>query len=225
MARLAATSLLLLLILLTGGCARPPVRELDAARSAMARAYAAGAPRYAGQEYQAAKAALEKAEDLVADGKYEAAQKLLPFATAQARLAARQARKNRAEEELARIQKEREERRKKEEEARRRTEATTRKKTVKHKTVKPKPPTPKKVTRYRVVRGDTLPAIAARPEVYGDPFLWPLLYKANRDQLTDPRKIYPGQELSVPRDFEPGDLKAARSEAEKSPFFGRLRKD
>ncbi len=219
MVRLAATSLLLVLALLAAGCARPPVGELDAARSAMARAYAAGAPRYAGQEYQAARAALEKAEDLVAAGKYEAARKLLPFAAAQARLAARQAREKRAAEELARLKKEEERRRKAE--ARRRA-AAKRKKVTRPKAVKPKPPTPKKVNHYRVAEGDSLPAIAARPDVYGDPFLWPLLYKANRDQLTDPRRIYPGQELTVPRNVTPGELKAARAEAEKSPFFSQL---
>jgi nucleoid-associated protein YgaU len=36
----------------------------------------------------------------------------------------------------------------------------------------------------------------------GDPTLWPLLYRANRDQIVDPSRLYPGQKLSIP-DLEP----------------------
>jgi nucleoid-associated protein YgaU len=52
-----------------------------------------------------------------------------------------------------------------------------------------------------VERGDTLSKIAAR--TLGDPALWPLLYRANRDRIKDPARVYPGQQLSVPA---PGEL-------------------
>jgi nucleoid-associated protein YgaU len=55
-----------------------------------------------------------------------------------------------------------------------------------------------------VERGDTLAKIAER--TLGDAALWPLLYRANRDRIKDPARVYPGQELTVPR---PGDAPEA----------------
>lgn len=49
---------------------------------------------------------------------------------------------------------------------------------------------------HTVAAGDTLWAIA--DAFYGDGALWPRLYEANRDILTNPDLIYPGQELRVP---------------------------
>ena len=54
--------------------------------------------------------------------------------------------------------------------------------------------------RVHVVQpGETLWYIAA--QVAGDPHLWPRLYRANRDQIVDPSRLYPGQVLSIP-DFQ-----------------------
>ena len=54
--------------------------------------------------------------------------------------------------------------------------------------------------RVHVVQpGETLWHIAA--QVAGDPHLWPQLYRANRDQIVDPSRLYPGQVLSIP-DFQ-----------------------
>ncbi len=52
---------------------------------------------------------------------------------------------------------------------------------------------------HTVKRGETLPYIASLPEVFNDPGLWPLLYRANRDQIRDPNYIWPGQVLRIPR--------------------------
>ena len=52
---------------------------------------------------------------------------------------------------------------------------------------------------YTVVAGDTLSHIAKR--CYGKASKWTLIYEANRDQLSDPDKIQPGQVLKIP----PGD--------------------
>jgi nucleoid-associated protein YgaU len=54
---------------------------------------------------------------------------------------------------------------------------------------------------YTVRRGETLPQIAARTEIYNDSSLWPLIYRANRDQIRDPRQLWPGQVLKIPRHF------------------------
>lgn len=32
----------------------------------------------------------------------------------------------------------------------------------------------------------------------GNPYRWPELYRANRDQIKDPTRLYPGQRLAVP---------------------------
>jgi nucleoid-associated protein YgaU len=57
------------------------------------------------------------------------------------------------------------------------------------------------VPNYTVRRGETLPQIAARSEIYDDSSLWPLIYRANRDQIRDPRQLWPGQVLKIPRHF------------------------
>jgi nucleoid-associated protein YgaU len=72
---------------------------------------------------------------------------------------------------------------------------------------------------YSVKRGESLPQIAARPEVYGESQLWPLLYRANRDQISDPRRIWPGQPLRIPRNNSSDDLAEARRFAQKSTIF------
>lgn len=72
---------------------------------------------------------------------------------------------------------------------------------------------------YTVSDGELLWAIAKRTDVYGDPFLWPLLYQANRDQIKDPRKIYAGQTLTIPRNVSEGEQEKARFLAKKSDFF------
>ena len=52
---------------------------------------------------------------------------------------------------------------------------------------------------YTVRRGETLPQIAGRTEIYNDASLWPLIYRANRDQIRDPKRLWPGQVLTIPR--------------------------
>ncbi len=70
---------------------------------------------------------------------------------------------------------------------------------------------------YTVKRGDTLWGIAAKDFIYGDPWQWPLIYKANRDKIKNPHLIYPKQKLSIPRDITCNDIIEARKEALKTP--------
>jgi nucleoid-associated protein YgaU len=51
---------------------------------------------------------------------------------------------------------------------------------------------------YTVVSGDTLSHIAKR--FYGKASRWPVIFEANRDKLSDPDKIHPGQVLRIPAD-------------------------
>lgn len=54
------------------------------------------------------------------------------------------------------------------------------------------------VISYTVVRGDHLWGIAKKKEHYGNGFAWPVIYKANREQIKDPDLIYPDQVFKVP---------------------------
>lgn len=69
-------------------------------------------------------------------------------------------------------------------------------------------------TTHTVAKGECLWWIAEYQQVYNDPFMWPLIYKANRDMIKNPDLIYPGQTFSIPRDgFSLDDVKAARKSA------------
>ena len=51
---------------------------------------------------------------------------------------------------------------------------------------------------YTVVSGDNLWDISAKDETYGNPYQWPLIYKANSDQIKDADLIFAGQVFSIP---------------------------
>jgi len=59
---------------------------------------------------------------------------------------------------------------------------------------------------HEVRPGESLAVIAGRE--LGDPRLWPVLYRANRDRIKDPTRIYPGQQISIPPAV-PGPVGAA----------------
>ncbi len=61
---------------------------------------------------------------------------------------------------------------------------------------------------YTVVRGDCLWCISSQSQIYGDPYQWPLIYRANRDQIEDADLIFPGQRLTIDRTASSG-LRAA----------------
>ena len=56
---------------------------------------------------------------------------------------------------------------------------------------------------YTVVKGDTLSHIAK--DHYGKASKWQVIFEANRDQLADPDKIFPGQVLKIPALDADGD--------------------
>ena len=62
---------------------------------------------------------------------------------------------------------------------------------------------------YEVVSGDNLWNISGKPTVYSDPYQWPLIYKANSDQIKDADLIYPGQVLAVDTQPSAADVDAA----------------
>ncbi|SIQ36930.1 LysM peptidoglycan-binding domain-containing protein [Solilutibacter tolerans] len=52
------------------------------------------------------------------------------------------------------------------------------------------------VQSYTVQSGDSLSKIAK--QVYGDASQWQRIFEANRDQIDDPDKIFPGQTFKIP---------------------------
>ena len=62
---------------------------------------------------------------------------------------------------------------------------------------------------YEVSRGDNLWDISGKPSVYADPYQWPLIFKANSDQIKDADLIYPGQVLTVDTAPSSSDVSAA----------------
>ena len=61
-------------------------------------------------------------------------------------------------------------------------------------------PTGGRETRRHTVReGETLSGIAQH--YYGDASSWPLIYEANRNTISDPDLIHPGQELHIPNEL------------------------
>jgi nucleoid-associated protein YgaU len=74
-------------------------------------------------------------------------------------------------------------------------------------------------TNYIVVKGDTLWDIAKMDLAYKDNFQWPLIFKANRDQIKDPDLIYPKQEFCIRHDFTQAEIEKARNDASDTPKF------
>lgn len=74
-------------------------------------------------------------------------------------------------------------------------------------------PEPKAVstmpTNYEVQRGDHLWGIASQPRIYGNPYAWPLIYKANTAKIKDADVIHPGQNFDINRNASTGDIDAA----------------
>jgi nucleoid-associated protein YgaU len=62
---------------------------------------------------------------------------------------------------------------------------------------------------YSVVRGDHLWGISSKSIIYGNPYQWPLIYKANRDKIKDADLIQPGQVFNISRNASAADVDAA----------------
>jgi len=66
-----------------------------------------------------------------------------------------------------------------------------------------------RVSSYTVSRGDSLWAISGKSNVYGDPYQWPLIYRANQDQISDADLILPGQRLDIDQNVTSADVATA----------------
>ncbi len=79
-------------------------------------------------------------------------------------------------------------------------------------------PTPKRNS-YIVKPGDSLWAISGKTGVLGDSFLWPLLFRANRDQIIDPDLIEPAQDLTWNNAYTTDEKADARRKAGDTPPY------
>ncbi len=62
---------------------------------------------------------------------------------------------------------------------------------------------------YTVVKGDSLWRIAGKSSVYGNPYQWPLIYKANADKIKHADLIEPKQQFDIAKNPSQGDADAA----------------
>ncbi|MGH8460803.1 MAG: LysM peptidoglycan-binding domain-containing protein [Stenotrophobium sp.] len=54
-----------------------------------------------------------------------------------------------------------------------------------------------RITHHRVARGESLWTISGREDIYDNPWLWPLIWDANRDTVRDPSRLRAGQTLKI----------------------------
>jgi nucleoid-associated protein YgaU len=214
--------LLILAVSVLAGCGPNVAKRIDEARAAVEEARAAGVPARFPEQFQAAEENLRESERLLASGDFDeliVAESHAAIATASARsgmtsarLAADlekvQAEAQAAKQEAARTRAEvdrlQTQVRSAEETARvaqvRAERAESQTAELKRQMPAPKPAASwATYARYVVKQGDTLPKIAARPEIYGDADQWSRLYEANRDIIGKDRKVKMGQVLVVPK--------------------------
>jgi nucleoid-associated protein YgaU len=217
----------LLLALSLIGCASEPPRLRGQVLVTLARVRAKGGETKLPAEFRSTVEAYRKAESLLTEKEREESERYFCLALLKAGLMEQELAelKARQEEEarLAQEKKRAEEEQKAREEADRQAQAQAQtqlqKEAVELSRRKPKPQKEHPlVSSYTVRRGESLPLIAAQPEVYGDRSLWPLIYRANRAQIRDPRHIWPGQVLRVPRNVGGDDIAEARRYAQERPL-------
>jgi nucleoid-associated protein YgaU len=191
---LASAIMMFSLALVLAGCAQKPEAELEKAESALQAAKDAGAPELAADDYKAAENKLNEGKNLVDNKKYKDAKPVLENAASLADIARDKA-------------------------------LAAKKPPVKNEPVAAPAPAPApekpvaqpvekpKFEERSVVKGDCLWKIAGDKNVYGDPYQWPLIYDANKDQIKNPNLIYPKQNLKIPTDATPEEIEKARVRA------------
>ncbi len=176
-------------ILLSGCSTNPPMQEMSDARQSVEAAQTIGAEHHAPEAMSSAQHLLSRAETDMQSGDYEEAQK----DAVAAREAARQALAiTQAKHEVVA------------------QDVTPKAPPIAEPVVAKAPPLP---AAYTVKEKDNLWKIAAKPSVYGDAFLWPLLFKANADTIQNADMIQPGQTLDIDRRPSPEDIEAAINHA------------
>jgi hypothetical protein len=222
------------------GCSQPAPLWNSRAKQVFDAVKAEGAPQLLPQEFSNLYSVYTNAESLLKDEEIEKADSLFQLAFTKGELLrdnlvreklrlAEAERLRRAEEEqlqlkLQTLAREEEERRRREAEAaladiarkaKLEAEAQARLQAEKQKAAREKSLS----SMHTVKRGETLPQIAALQDIYSDSLLWPLIYRANRDQIRDPRQLWPGQVLRIPRNASREDIQEARRYAQEKRLY------
>lgn len=211
----------LLMVLIMAGCSVSLPKGMKEAKILLDTAVMSGDDRLVPEEFASASDAYRTGSELLVQGKDREAEEafLLAWQKGEMLAADAAAKRKRLEEQAAQEaarQQELERQRAIEEKARvaeerEREEAKKRAEKAKQKD-KPLP------AYHTVKRGESLPTIALSPSVYSDSGLWPLIYRANRDQIKDPRAISAGQILRIPRNLSRDDIAEARKYAQDHPL-------
>ena len=230
--RLLARFITLLLLLSAAACATQPPRFRDEALVKLEQLKLDGGERLRPNEYASTLQAFLKGDSLVLAREHEEAGRYFELTILKAELLEKSLREEEArrEAEAARLAEEQKraelERRARAEaerrerarlEAQARAEAAAEAAEAERRKAKPQKE-PQPVNSYTVRRGESLPLIASQPQVYADRSLWPLIYRANRDQIRDPKHIWPGQVLRIPRNIGRDDMSEARRYAQERPL-------
>jgi len=80
-------------------------------------------------------------------------------------------------------------------------------------------PMPVETQKYVVKKGDTLWAISHQAGIYSNSFEWPLIFKADRDQIQDPDQINVGQVLLIQQGQTADQVQHAIKLASDTPKF------
>ena len=86
-----------------------------------------------------------------------------------------------------------------------------------------KPPKTSGLLRYTVKRGDSLWKISGYDEIYGNPYQWPLIYKANYRIIKNPDLIFPKQVFKIIKNPRLRQVELAVRYANKRPLNRRDR--
>ena len=218
----------LLLLITAAACQAQPPRFRDEAIATLERVKQEGGERLRPVEYASTLQAFLKGDALLLAEEQEEADRYFHLTLLKAELLEQSVREEKARklveaarlaEEQKKAELERQARQEADRLARARAEAQAQKEAAEAERRKVKPQKEQVlVSSYTVKRGESLPLIASHPEVYADSNLWPLIYRANRDQIRDPRHIWPGQVLRVPRNLGRDDFAEAKRYAQERPL-------
>ena len=182
------------------GCATaPPNQEMSDARQSVEAAESIGAEKHAPVAMNSAQQLLSRAQDDFEAGEYDEAQKEALAAREAARQAVAISQAKQASAKMA-----------KKEPVPPATLVTEPPAAVTQETSEPAAPKP---DFYTVNENDNLWSIAAKTSVYGDPLLWPLILKANADQISNADLILPGLILKLESGLSENEQDAARKHA------------
>jgi nucleoid-associated protein YgaU len=214
----------LALVVALTGCSHVAPKWRDGAKVAIIEVYLKGAQKEFPAEYGSALDTFKKGEDLLAEDEAEDADSYFNFAltkaqlldTELAELKLRRDEETRLREEAEHKERERLQALKKRERkvALEKEEYEAKRGPGRSRPAKERPLS----ASHTVKRGETLPQIAAQSDVYNDYNLWPLLYRANRDQIRDPKHIWPGQVLRIPRNLSREEYAEAHRYAQEKPI-------